>query len=61
LSEKAPKAYDKEDHFRFWLWYLETTHRQLTKAEMEATQQKFTYDLEYYLQLPNPSTNIQIL
>lgn len=56
-----PKVYDKEDHHRFWIWYLEVTHRQLTKSEMESTRKNFTYDMDYYLSLPNPSKHIEIL
>jgi hypothetical protein len=60
-TNEPPKVYDKEDHYKFFLWYLETTHRQLTKSEMDRTQKNFTYDLDYYIQLPNPSKHIEIL
>ncbi|WP_312399914.1 hypothetical protein [Chryseobacterium sp.] len=59
-QNKPPKVYDKEDHQNFQSWYLRVTHRQLTKSEMDRTRKSFTYDMEYYLSLPKPNTNIEI-
>jgi hypothetical protein len=58
---ESPKAYDKEDHQNFQIWYFEKLHKQLTKSEMERTRENFTYDLDYYIQLPNPSKHIEII
>lgn len=55
-----PKVYDKEDHHNFQKWYLEKLHKRLTNSEMDLTRKNFTYDMDYYFQLPNPSKNIEI-
>ena len=56
-----PKVYDKEDHEKFKAWYFAKTHKVLTSLEMESTRKNFTYDMAYYLTLPNPSKNYEIL
>lgn len=56
-----PKVYDKEDHESFKYWYLTRLHKQLTPLEMENTRKNFTYDMAYYLTLPNISKNYEIL
>jgi len=56
-----PKVYDKEDHQNFKKWYFAKTHKVLTPLEMETTRKNFTYDMAYYLTLPNPSKNYEIL
>lgn len=60
-TNQEPKVYDKEDHQKFWQWYLKATHRQLTKSEIEATRKNFTYDMDCYLALPKPSKHIEII
>lgn len=55
------KIYDKEDHENFKAWYFAKTHKVLTPLEMEATRKNFTYDMAYYLTLPNISKNYEIL
>lgn len=60
-QNQIPQVYDKEDHQNFQIWYLEKLHKQLTKSEMENTRKNFTYDMDYYIQLPNPSKHIEIL
>lgn len=55
------KAYDKEDHQNFQIWYLEKLHKLLTKSEMERTRENFIYDMDYYMSLPKPSKNYEII
>lgn len=55
-----PKVYDKEDHQNFYKWYFLKLHKILTKDEMNQTKKKFTYDMEAYNSLPNPSRCIEI-
>lgn len=57
----TPKVYDKEDHENFKEWYLTKLHKVLTPLEMEVTRKNFTYDMGYYLTLPNISKNYEIL
>ena len=56
-----PKVYDIEDHQNFQKWYLEKLHKQLTKSEMDRTRGNFTYDMDYYMSLPNPSKSFEII
>lgn len=55
------KVYDQQQHEDFVKWYFSKTHKVLTKSEIERTRGNFTYDIEYYLSLPNLSTKIQII
>ncbi|WP_131724368.1 hypothetical protein [Chryseobacterium indologenes] len=60
-NDRPPKVYDKEDHQNYAKWCLIYLHRNPSKSEMESTRKNFTYDMDYYLSLPNPSKNIEIL
>lgn len=55
-----PKVYDKEDHQNFIRWYFARLHKVLSKSEMKVTRENFIYDLDYYMNLPNLSNNIEI-
>ncbi len=59
-TNQPPKVYDVQQHQDYANWCLKYLHRKPSKLEMKVTRENFTYDLEYYLSLPNPSNNIEI-
>ncbi len=60
-QNQKPQVYDKQDHLNFAHWYFVKFDKLLTKSEMDRTRENFTYDMEYYLSLPNPSKNFEVI
>lgn len=60
-TSEIPKVYDKEDHMNFALWYFARLHKVLTQSELDRTRENFIYDMDYYMSLPKPSKNYEII